>query len=42
MGTEMGAITAVSVALLTVYDRCNAVKKMMVIDRIMITEKTKV
>jgi cyclic pyranopterin phosphate synthase len=40
-GAEMEALTAVSVALLTVYDMCKAVDKMMVIDRIMLTEKTK-
>jgi len=37
----MEALTAVSIALLTVYDMCKAVDKMMVIDRIMVTEKTK-
>jgi cyclic pyranopterin phosphate synthase len=40
-GVEMEALTAVSVALITVYDMCKAVDKMMVIDRIMVTEKTK-
>jgi cyclic pyranopterin phosphate synthase len=40
-GAEMEALTAVSVALLTVYDMCKAVDKMMIIDRIMVTEKTK-
>jgi len=40
-GAEMEALTAVSIALLTVYDMCKAVDKMMVIDRIMVTEKTK-
>lgn len=40
-GAEMEAITAVSVALITVYDMCKAVDKMMVIDRIMVTEKSK-
>lgn len=40
-GAEMEALTAVSVALMTVYDMCKAVDKMMVIDRIMVTEKTK-
>ncbi len=33
-GAEMEALTAVSVALLTVYDMCKAVDKIMVIDRI--------
>ncbi len=40
-GAEMEALTAVSIALITVYDMCKAVDKMMVIDRIMVTEKTK-
>jgi cyclic pyranopterin phosphate synthase len=40
-GAEMEALTAVTVALLTVYDMCKAVDKMMVLDRIMITEKNK-
>jgi cyclic pyranopterin phosphate synthase len=40
-GVEMEALTAVSVALLTVYDMCKAVDRMMVIDRIHVTEKTK-
>lgn len=40
-GVEMEALTAVSVALLTVYDMCKAVDKKMVIDNITLTEKTK-
>lgn len=40
-GAEMEALTAVSVALMTVYDMCKAVDSMMVLDRIMVTEKTK-
>lgn len=40
-GAEMEALNAVSVALLTVYDMCKAVDKMMVIERIMVTEKSK-
>ena len=40
-GAEMEALTSVSVALMTVYDMCKAVDKMMVIDRVMVTEKTK-
>jgi cyclic pyranopterin phosphate synthase len=40
-GVEMEALTAVSVALLTVYDMCKAVDKKMVIDNISLTEKTK-
>jgi cyclic pyranopterin phosphate synthase len=40
-GVEMEALTAVSVALLTVYDMCKAVDKTMVIDSISLTEKIK-
>jgi cyclic pyranopterin phosphate synthase len=40
-GVEMEALTAVSVALLTVYDMCKAVDKGMIIDNIRLTEKTK-
>jgi cyclic pyranopterin phosphate synthase len=40
-GVEMEALTAVSVALLTVYDMCKAVDKTMVIDKITLTEKIK-
>jgi cyclic pyranopterin phosphate synthase len=40
-GVEMEALTAVSTALLTVYDMCKAVDKKMVIDNIILTEKTK-
>lgn len=40
-GVEMEALTAVSVALLTVYDMCKAVDKNMVIDNIRLTEKIK-
>jgi cyclic pyranopterin phosphate synthase len=40
-GAEMEALTAVSVALLTVYDMCKAVDKKMVIDKVMLNEKTK-
>jgi cyclic pyranopterin phosphate synthase len=40
-GVEMEALTAVSVALLTVYDMCKAVDKNMIIDNISLTEKTK-
>lgn len=40
-GVEMEALTAVSVALLTVYDMCKAVDKSMVIGDIKLTEKTK-
>jgi cyclic pyranopterin monophosphate synthase len=40
-GVEMEALTAVNIALLTVYDMCKAVDKNMVIDNIALTEKTK-
>ena len=40
-GVEMEALTAVSVALLTVYDMCKAVDKTMAMDQIHLTEKTK-
>ncbi len=40
-GIEMEALTAVSVALLTVYDMCKAVDTGMVIDEIRLIEKIK-
>ena len=40
-GIEMEALTAVSVAALTVYDMCKAVDKGMVIGGIRVTEKIK-
>ena len=40
-GVEMEALTAVSVALLTVYDMCKAVDKEMEISSIQLIEKTK-
>jgi cyclic pyranopterin phosphate synthase len=40
-GVEMEALTAVNVALLTVYDMCKAVDKTMVIKNIRLIEKTK-
>ena len=40
-GIEMEALTAVSVALLTIYDMCKAVDREMVIDHIKLLEKTK-
>ncbi len=40
-GVEMEALTAVSVALLTIYDMCKAVDKDMVISEIKLMEKTK-
>jgi len=41
-GVEMEALTATSVALLTIYDMCKAVDKTMVIDNIHLVKKTKV
>jgi cyclic pyranopterin monophosphate synthase len=41
-GIEMEALTAVGVALLTVYDMCKAVDKEMVIENVTLLEKTKV
>lgn len=40
-GVEMEALTAVSVALLTVYDMCKAVDKNMVLEEVKLLEKTK-
>ncbi len=40
-GVEMEALTAVSVALLTIYDMCKAVDKSMVIKDIVLIDKTK-
>ena len=40
-GVEMEALTAVSVAALTIYDMCKAVDKAMVIGGIRVTEKRK-
>ena len=39
-GVEMEALTAVSVALLTVYDMCKALQKDMTIDRIRLVSKS--
>jgi cyclic pyranopterin phosphate synthase len=39
-GVEMEALTAVSVAALTVYDMCKAVDRSMVIERIRLEEKS--
>jgi len=38
-GVEMEALTAVSVAALTIYDMCKAVDKAMVMSEIMLIEK---
>lgn len=40
-GVEMEALTATSVALLTIYDMCKAVDKSMVINEIKLVKKTK-
>ena len=40
-GVEMEALTAVSVALLTIYDMCKAVDKKMIIQNVELIEKTK-
>jgi cyclic pyranopterin phosphate synthase len=40
-GVEMEALTAVSIAALTIYDMCKAVDKEMVIGGIRVTEKIK-
>lgn len=40
-GVEMEALTAVSVALLTIYDMCKAVDKNMIISEVRLVEKTK-
>lgn len=40
-GVEMEALTAVNVALLTVYDMCKAVEKEMVMESIQLIDKTK-
>ena len=40
-GIEMEALTAVNVALLTIYDMCKAVDKKMIIKEIKLIEKTK-
>ena len=39
-GVEMEALSAVSIAALTVYDMCKAVDKTMTIERIRLEEKT--
>lgn len=40
-GVEMEALTAVSVAALTIYDMCKAIDKTMVIDGVRLVSKTK-
>jgi cyclic pyranopterin phosphate synthase len=39
-GVEMEALTAVSVALLTIYDMCKALDRQMVIERVRLEEKS--
>jgi cyclic pyranopterin phosphate synthase len=41
-GVEMEALTAVNIALLTVYDMCKAVDKKMEMGKIKLVEKTKI
>jgi len=41
-GIEMEALTAVNIALLTVYDMCKAVDKTMVMGEVKLVEKTKI
>ncbi len=41
-GIEMEALTAVSIALLTVYDMCKAVDKFMVIGEVKLIDKIKI
>ena len=41
-GIEMEALTAISVALLTIYDMCKAVDKSMVIEKIELVSKEKI
>ena len=40
-GVEMEALTAVSIAALTIYDMCKAIDKEMVISGVKVTSKTK-
>jgi len=40
-GVEMEALMAVQITLLTIYDMCKAVDKLMVMERIQLMEKTK-
>ena len=40
-GVEMEALTAVSVAALTIYDMCKAIDKTMTIDGVRLVSKTK-
>ncbi len=40
-GIEMEALTAINIALLTIYDMCKAVDKNMIIEDVKLIEKTK-
>ncbi len=40
-GIEMEALTAINIALLTIYDMCKAVDKTMIIENVQLLEKTK-
>mgnify|MGYP001236050709 FL=1 len=40
-GVEMEALTAVSIAVLTIYDMCKAIDKEMIISEVKVTSKTK-
>ena len=40
-GVEMEALTAVSIAVLTIYDMCKAIDKDMIISEVKVTSKTK-
>ena len=40
-GIEMEALTAVNIALLTIYDMCKAVDKSMIIENVILVEKHK-
>ncbi len=40
-GVEMEALTAVNIALLTIYDMCKAVDRSMIIEKVVLLEKTK-
>ncbi len=40
-GVEMEALTAVSIAAMTIYDMCKAIDKKMVVSEITLVEKTK-
>ncbi|MEA3443212.1 MAG: cyclic pyranopterin monophosphate synthase MoaC [Bacteroidota bacterium] len=41
-GIEMEALTAVNIALLTIYDMCKAVDKSMILEKVHLVEKNKI